>query len=39
MAEGDTASEKMHALWEGMMGLVPLVGPCLILRDGLRAGE
>ncbi|MBP6910283.1 hypothetical protein KBC03_01660 [Patescibacteria group bacterium] len=39
LSEGETMSEKMHSLWQGMMGLVPFVGPMLILRDGMRAGE
>ncbi len=37
MGEGDTISEKMHGLYEGIMGLVPIVGPLLLLDDALWA--
>lgn len=32
-------SEKMQSVMHGLMGLVPLVGPAIIMRDGLWGGE
>lgn len=39
MSEGNTMDEKMNALAQGLRGLVPIVGPMMILREGAWAGD